>query len=104
MPAPSARTKPSRSLSKGRLAACGLSLRRDNDFAEVKPPTPMLVMVDSAPPVSITSASPRCMAWKASAVALAAEAQAVESAVLGPHKPKRMETLPGAALGIIFGM
>ena len=37
-------------------------------------------------------------------MALAAEAQAVATAVLGPHSPKWMETLPAAALAIIFGM
>ena len=31
-------------------------------------------------------------------------AQAVDTAVLGPHRPKWIDTLPGAALAIIFGM
>src|SRR5207247_7425816 len=44
------------------------------------------------------------MQRRASLTALAAEAHAVETAVLGPHKPYLMETLPAAELGIILGM
>ena len=39
-PAPSPSTKPSRSLSHGRLAASGLSLLRDKARAAAKPPIP----------------------------------------------------------------
>ena len=37
-------------------------------------------------------------------MALAAEAQAVETAVFGPHRPNSIEMLPAAALAIILGM
>jgi hypothetical protein len=57
MPAPSANTKPSRSLSKGRLAAGGSSLRLDNARAEINPPSAIGVIVDSDPPVIMMSAS-----------------------------------------------
>src|SRR5437899_579582 len=55
-PAPSLRTKPSRSLSNGRLAAGGLSFLVERARAEQKPPSPIGVMAASLPPVSITSA------------------------------------------------
>ena len=61
-------------------------------------------MAASEPPVTMTSAWSHWMARKASPMALAAEAQAVETAVFGPHRPKWMETLPAAALAIILGM
>ena len=104
MPAPSLRTKPSRSLSNGRLAAGGSSLRIDRARAEMKPPRPIGVMAASEPPVTMTSAWSCWMARRASPMAWAAEAQAVETAVLGPHRPNWIEMLPAAALAIIFGM
>mgnify|MGYP006903011439 CR=1 FL=1 len=51
-------TKPSRSLSQGRLAASGSSLRVDSARAAAKPPKPTGVVAISAPPTTITSASP----------------------------------------------
>ena len=57
-PAPSLKTKPSRSASQGRLAACGSSLRVDNARAAAKPPKPTGVVANSAPPTTIASASP----------------------------------------------
>ena len=53
MPAPSPTTKPSRSLSKGRQAWVGSSLRVERAFMAAKPPTPMGVMAASAPPAII---------------------------------------------------
>ena len=61
MPAPSPATKPSRSLSKGRLAFSGASFRSDMARAAQKPPMPSGVMVASQPPATITSAMPRSM-------------------------------------------
>ena len=61
MPAPSPATKPSRSLSNGRLAFSGSSLRSDMARAAQKPPTPSGVMVASQPPAIMTSAMPRSM-------------------------------------------
>ena len=61
-------------------------------------------MPASEPPVTMMSAWSCWIARKASPMAWAAEAQAVEMAVLGPARPKWMEMLPAAALAIIFGM
>ena len=60
MPAPSARTNPSRSRSNGRLARVGSSLRVESARIEANPPSPMCVIAASLPPVIITSA---CSAW-----------------------------------------
>ena len=46
------------SLSHGRLAAEGSSLRVDKALAALKPPTPTGVVAISAPPTIMTSASP----------------------------------------------
>src|SRR5262249_50014380 len=83
---------------------CGFSLRDESALAEINPPRPMYVIAASEPPVTMTSASPSWMQRSASAMASAADAHAVETARLGPHRPKWIETLPAAALGIIFGM
>ncbi len=104
MPAPSLSTKPSRSLSNGRLAPWGSSLRVDRARADTKPPRPIGVITASVPPVTITSAVPNWMARIASPMALAADAHAVETAVLTPHRLNWIERLPGAAFGIILGM
>ena len=58
-PAPSPMTKPSRSLSKGREAAAGSSLRVESARMALKPPTPRAVIAASLPPAIMTSASPR---------------------------------------------
>ena len=55
MPAPSPKTKPLRSLSKGMEARAGSS-PVCRAFMEVKPPTARGVTTLSAPPQSITSA------------------------------------------------
>src|SRR5512135_671015 len=104
MPAPSARTNPSRSRSKGRLARWGSSLRVERARIEANPPRPMWVIAASLPPVIITSACPSWMILKASPIALAAEAQAVATAVFGPRRPHLIETWPLAALTISFGI
>ena len=57
-PALSPSTKPSRSLSHGRDAVCGSSLRVDSARAAAKPPTPSGEIVASEPPATMTSASP----------------------------------------------
>src|SRR5712691_8174317 len=57
MPAPSPMTKPSRSLSQGRLAWAGSSLRVESARIAANPPTPIGVMAASVPPAIITSAS-----------------------------------------------
>src|SRR5437773_6526760 len=50
MPAPSPTTNPSRPESQGRLACAGSSLRVESAFMAANPPTPIGVMVASAPP------------------------------------------------------
>ena len=77
MPAPSPMTKPSRSLSKGREAFSGASLRVLSARIEQKPPTPSGVIAASEPPAIIASASPRWMRRKESPTAWAPLAQAV---------------------------
>src|SRR2546427_8811602 len=58
MPAPSPSTKPSRSLSHGREACSGASLRVLMAFIAQKPPSAVGDEPRSAPPTTITSASP----------------------------------------------
>src|SRR6185503_8893383 len=95
MPAPSPQTKPSRSLSNGRLARWGSSFRVDNARMAAKPPMPIGVIDASDPPAIITSASP---------TECADAVQAVHVARLGPRAPKRIETWPAARLMIVAGM
>ncbi len=97
-------TKPSRSLSNGRLARCGSSLRVESARMAAKPPTPIGVMAASEPPAIITSASSRLMISKASPMACAEAEQAVHVAELGPLAPKRIETWPAARLMMAAGM
>src|SRR5271154_4512419 len=77
MPAPSPMTKPSRSLSHGRLARAGSSLRVESARMAANPPTPMGVMAASEPPAIITSASPCWMMRMESPVEGALVGQAV---------------------------
>ena len=87
MPAPSPITKPSRSLSKGRLARVGSSLRVESARMAANPPTDMAVTAASAPPAIITSASPCRIMRTESPMALALVAQAVAVAEMGPRAP-----------------
>src|SRR3954463_12006407 len=66
-PAPSPTMKPSRSLSNGRLARSGSSLRVDRARSAPKPPMPIGVIAASEPPAIITSGGPRLMISKAPA-------------------------------------
>ena len=79
--------KPSRSLSNGRLARSGSSLRVESARSAAKPPTPIGVMAASDPPAIITSAAPRWMISYASPIACADAEQAVQVARLGPFAP-----------------
>ena len=94
MPEPSPRTKPSRSLSQGREAVFGSSLRVESARIAAKPPIASGVTTDSEPPAIIASASPRRMMFTASPIACADVAQAVAVAVFGPLAPFRIETRP----------
>src|SRR2546426_12550422 len=97
-PAPSPTTNPSRSLSKGREARWGSSLRVDSARIAAKPPTPIGVTAASDPPQIMTSASPRERTRNASPTAWAPEEQAVHGAEFGPLAPNRIETWPAARL------
>ena len=59
MPEPSPITKPSRSLSNGRDACSGASLRLDTALMLENPAIANSVTAASAPPVIIMSAAPR---------------------------------------------
>jgi len=102
-PAPSPKTKPSRSLSHGREAAAGSSLRVDNARMAAKPPRPKGEMVASEPPATTTSASPYSIMRLASPMQWRPVVHAVTTAKLGPLKPKRMETWPAIMLMIEAG-
>ena len=78
-------TKPSRSLSNGREAWAGSSLRVLRAFMAQKPPMPMGTMVASAPPANMTCASPILMVRQASPRAWLEVAQAEQVAKLGPR-------------------
>ena len=104
MPAPSPITKPSRSLSNGREAFVGSSLRVESARIAAKPPTPSGVIAASLPPAIIASASPRWMMRNESPTAWALVVQAVQVAELGPLAPVRIETQPEARLTIAAGM
>ena len=58
---------------------------------------PIGVMAASAPPVSMTSASPRTIARKPSPMAMVPEAQLIPFVLFGPDTPKAMATLQLAA-------
>src|SRR5262245_17520887 len=103
-PAPSPTMKPSRSLSKGRLAFSGSSLRVDSARSAPKPPMPIGVMSAADPPAIITSAAPRRMISNASPMACADAEHAVHVAEFGPLAPKRIDTCPAARLMIAEGM
>ena len=96
--------KPSRSLSNGRLALAGSSLRVESARSAPKPPMPIGVIAASDPPAIITSAAPRLMISKASPIACADAEQAVQVAEFGPLAPNRIDTWPAARLMMADGM
>ena len=104
MPAPSPITKPSRSLSNGREAFSGSSLRVESARMEQKPATASGVIAASLPPAIMASASPRWMRRNESPTAWAPDVQAVQVAEFGPLAPVRIETQPEARLTIAAGM
>src|SRR5829696_10293367 len=104
MPAPSPMMNPSRSLSNGRLALSGSSLRVDIARIAAKPPTLIGVIAASDPPAIIATASPRLMISYDSPTACADAEQAVQVARFGPLAPNRIDTWPAARLMIAEGM
>ena len=97
-------TKPSRPASNGRLARSGSSLRVESARRAANADMPTSLTAASAPPANIAVASPRRMMLKASPRALLPAAQAVQVALTGPLRPRRMELQAEAMLGIIMGM
>ena len=87
MAPPSASTKPSRSLSNGRLAVSGESFLVERALMLENAATVSPVMDASAPPVTIASARPWRMRLNDSPMACADEAQAETVAKLGPLRP-----------------
>jgi hypothetical protein len=69
-------TNPSRSLSKGREAVVGSSLRVESAFMLPKPAMARPVIAASAPPATIASASPSAIRRKLSPIACAEDAHA----------------------------
>ena len=104
IPAPSPDTKPSRSLSKGRLAPWGSSLRVDIAFMALNPPMPSSVMVASAPPAMMASARPAAMCSAASPREWAPVEQADTWERFPYLVPKAMLICPGARLMMVSGM
>ena len=102
-PAPSPSTKPSRSLSNGRLALVGASLRVDNACIAEKPPIPSWLEAFSQPPATITSASPYAINRAAKPIAWVAVVQAVEVARFNPLIPWRIATCPAAIFTMAEG-
>ncbi len=83
--APSPITNPSLAASNGREAWCGVSLKdveRERDRS--KPVNARGWIHDSAPPDTITSASPNAIKWDASPIDWAPVVQAVVTAWEGP--------------------
>src|SRR5688572_30170807 len=103
MPAPSPSTKPSRSLSHGRDARVGSSLRVDIAFIEQKPPTDVGEEPRSAPPAIITPASPYWIMRIAMPIEWLAVAQADTAEKLGPLMPVSNDTCPGNMLMMVLG-
>src|SRR3977135_2921717 len=91
-PPPSLSTKPSRSLSHGRLASAGASLRVESAFAGPRPPSPQRVVAISPPPAIIRSASPYWMVRMPKPMACVEGVQAVHTPALRAFRPQRSGT------------
>src|SRR5487761_1806180 len=102
-PAPSDSTKPSRSLSHGRLALVGSSLRVDIALAEQKPAIAVPVVANSVPPAIIASASPYWIIRAARPMLWVAVVHAVTQARFGPFSPNMIDSWPDTMLMIELG-
>ena len=87
-PAPSARTKPSRSFEKGLEAFSGTSFWVDSADSSEKRISASAVAEPSAPIDSARSHSPRRIASTPSWMAVAPDAQAVDSVIGRPRVPR----------------
>jgi hypothetical protein len=88
-PAPSAMTKPSRSLEKGLEAFSGTSFWVDSADSSEKRTSASAVTEPSVPTEMTRSASPRRIASTPSWIAVAPEAQAVDRVIGRPRVPSR---------------
>ena len=88
---------------KRRIAEIAALLAVDKARAAAKPPKPLGEVAISAPPATITSASPYIMMRAASPMLCAPVAQADTSAIFGPFMPYMIETLPEIMLIILLG-
>ena len=95
-------TKPSRSVSNGREAAVGSSLRLSAPM-RAKAAMVMGLTQASAPPATTTSARPSRTSRAPSPTALVPVAHAVATARFTPVKPWKMPMTAAGALGIIIG-
>ena len=95
-------TNPSRFLSNGRLAVFGSGFVDKAVFAQ-NPATAIFVIGASAPPVIITSASPRWITLNASPIEFVPVAQAVTVQEFTPFAPRNIDTCPAAMSGISIG-
>ncbi len=90
-------------MSHGREAAAGSSLRVDIAFIEQKPPTEVGEEPRSAPPASITSASPCWIMRIAVPMEWLEVAQAETAEKVGPFSPLIRLTWPGSMLMMVLG-
>src|SRR5690606_41299025 len=92
-----------RSLSQGRLAFGGSSLRGDVALIGQSPPMEVGEAPRSAPPASITSASPYWIIRIAMPIEWLAVAQAETAEKFGPLMPVSSDTCPGNMLMMVLG-
>src|SRR5437763_16176802 len=95
---PSARTKPSRSRSKGRETP-----DFDKGVMLPRPERVTGIIAASAPPASITSQRPDATRRAPLPMACAPAAHAVATVSQGPRHPLRIDTMAEPALAIIMG-
>ena len=89
-------------LVPGTTCMTGLSLRVDNARAAAKPPIASGVTHDSAPPATITSASPYSIMRAESPMQWVAVVHAVTMARFGPLKPNMIDKFPAIILIICW--
>ena len=103
IPAPSPITKPLRLMSNGIEAFIG-SVDNDNAVMLVNPATPSSVIAASAPPATITSASPYWIERNASPILWFPVAHAVTILIFLPFNPSWIATFPAAMFEISIGI
>src|SRR6056297_2052433 len=101
---PSPSTNPSLSLSKGRDALSGSSLRLERALMEEKPATPILQTGASVPPQTAISDCPYRIESYARPILCEPVAQAETAQKLAPLNPYLIEICPAGISGINIGM